>query len=351
MKYVPFLKFKTNEVSAIKTLDDAIKSSLTPFFDIPRQEDLTEQKLKKRIDAAYRKYELHLTSLKHFYLDNFDIDDCIKIDGSDNYKYIIKKFTNSKFIPVVGIDRSPERIQTVIDSHNNGILKSDTVAIRLSEGDLLSWALIKNDFNDLMFECSKCFHKFHLILDNGVCNDIDPNERCSKIETLLNNIHKYFSFDFIIHTGSTIPSSIRDLVEPGKSGIFIRNEKAIYDLIKEHFDNIIYGDYTIVSPLYSDVDLPKEILRSIMAPKIVYTLSDQIYVARGSAIDRHPRGSKQYNDICKVLISKRFYRGAPYSWGDQYIDDKANNLGKDASPSTILKPLINAHITYIINNL
>ncbi len=40
--YIPFLKTKTNEFSAIKNLDDDIAMNITPFFDINRKENKNE---------------------------------------------------------------------------------------------------------------------------------------------------------------------------------------------------------------------------------------------------------------------------------------------------------------------
>ena len=93
MDYVPFLKFKVNEVAALKVLPDIDKMRITPFFDLPRKDILDEASLKKIIDTAHRKYEINLQLLPSFYIDNFDINDNILIAGDDNYSYLIRKFS------------------------------------------------------------------------------------------------------------------------------------------------------------------------------------------------------------------------------------------------------------------
>jgi hypothetical protein len=66
--------------------------------------------------------------------------------------------------------------------------------------------------------------------------------------------------------------------------------------------------------------------------------------AKGST----PMGYRlQYNDICGHLVKQPFFRGAPYSFGDAYIDEKAQLAGKGVTPSSILKPTINAHIAFM----
>ncbi len=87
-----------------------------------------------------------------------------------------------------------------------------------------------------------------------------------------------------------------------------------------------------------------------MAPKVIYSYDDVHFVARGGALRTHARGNLQYNDIARDLCSQPFYRGPAYSFGDKFLDDKANGLGNKVMPSTILKPTINAHITYMVRD-
>lgn len=351
MRYVPFLKFKGNEVGALKELPPFIKSKIIPFFDIPRDDELTSVTLNKKVCTAYRKYELHMQDLPAFYLDNYDIDDSIKISGHNNYKFIIDVFSKSSFIPVIGLDRSAERIRCVFESRDAGEISSDVIAIRLTEADFISWRFIQDDIETLMNDCVRYFSNVHLIIDNRVCSSVSASSRAEKITLLINELVSRYHFEYIICTGSIIPASISDLIGTGKVGFFQRNELNIYNLLKNAHPAIVFGDYTVVSPLYSDVNIPKEVLQKIMAPKILYSFDDQLHISRGHALESHPRGAKQYNDMAIDLVSKAFFRKAPYSWGDNFIVDKSLMRGKNVTPNSIIKPLVNAHITFVFNTI
>ncbi len=106
------------------------------------------------------------------------------------------------------------------------------------------------------------------------------------------------------------------------------------------------GDYTIVSPTYSELTIAPELLLSVTAPKVFYAFENYHYIARGGRIKTGGYG--QYDDICEEIVSKGFYRHAPYSWGDNFIKQRADGYReKNITPSTILKPTICAHIEYM----
>lgn len=347
MSYIPFLKFKVNEVAAIKELSLAHKKGLTPFFDLPRRDEMDEECLTKIINSLHRKYEINLTELPAFYIDNFDIDDSIEINGGDNYGYLLNIFNDAPIIPVVGIDRTERRNDVVFEWSKD--IKTDIVAFRITSDDL-DYLLAEDEIGELLGKCIDNFSYVHLIIDNRMCNNVVIEERAIEVIEFISDITNDYDFAKIIVTGSSIPASIRDLLEPGKTGTFSRSEIELYRRVKKKHDFTRLGDYTAVSPNYSDVKVQGEIMRKITAPKIIYSFDDSMYVMRGYALETHSRGNKQYNDLSSLLIAKKFYRTKDYSFGDKYIYEKANSIGKDATPSTIPKALVNLHIMYMLND-
>ncbi len=350
MDYVPFLKYKVNEISALKALSSSDKERVTPFFDLPRRDVLDGEALKEIINKAHRKYEINLKQLPYFYIDNFDIDDRILIDGDDNYLYVLDVFSDVEIIPVVGIDRSVRRNEVVPEAKTNELILSDTVALRISADDFSSYALVKDEINELIKSLDEVFEYFHLVIDNRVCYGIDAEDRTAQIVKFLDEISKDLQFDKIIVTGSSIPASIRDLL-PTKSVITLtRVETEIFNKVLQVVPDVVLGDYTVVSPNYSDVKLRSELMRRVTSPKLMYCFDRELHIKRGEALEGSKRENKQYNDLSAELIKESFFRGAKYSFGDHYIVDRANDVGKDATPSTIPKVLINAHITYMLND-
>jgi hypothetical protein len=348
MNYIPFLKFKVNEVGALKELEVSLKENLTPFFDLPRKEDVTEEAFKQMIEQLVRKYELNLKAFPAFYLDNYDIDDSLTIFGDENYKFVLDKFIETPLIPVVGLDRSPQRNQLVFDYAS--LLKTDTVAIRLTSEDL-DYSLNEDDLDELLDNCYENYQKVDLIIDNRICLNIDIEERAQEIIEFIEAITNDTKFNKIIVVGSSIPASIRDLLDTGDQKILDRDEISIYRLVKAQHNTICLGDYTVISPNYSDVQVRGEIMGKVTTPKVFYPFNDQMFVTRGFALETHPRGRRQYNDLSLTVVGQSFYRTKSNSFGDNYIYEKAHLIcTKYVTPSSIPKPLVNLHISFMLKH-
>lgn len=347
MSYIPFLKFKSNEVAAIKALDISFQQTLIPFFDFPHKDDMNEGEFISMVTGLYRKYELNLNKLPEFYLDNYDISDLIKVESEDNYKFIIEKFINSPFIPVVGLDRVPERNQIVFDSSSE--INSNTVAVRLTYEDL-DYDLMRDDIEDLLNDCYDNFEKVDLIIDNRICRGVDVNERASLITDFINKIVGDNFFNRIVVAGSIITASIKDMLNTGQEKVFDRTEVKIFKKVKESHQEIYLGDYTVISPNYSDIKISGELMSKVTAPKIFYAFDERLLVLRGNALETDARGYEQYNDLLLKVVSQSFYR-QNNSFGDIFAYEKAHNLcNVKVTPSTIPKPLINLHITFMLKN-
>ncbi|MEZ8378774.1 beta family protein [Vibrio splendidus] len=344
-KYTPFLKFKVAEIGALKALEDDEISSITPFFDLATKQDITNTDVENTIKRGVRKYELNFKKANSFYIDDYDIDDSILINGDIVYNFLIDTFKDINYIPVVGLDRTPQRINSIVSP----LIISDTLAIRLNQEDFVSYTLIEDEFTDLIELAKDKYTKLHLILDCRLCADADVIDLSNKIIQFIKSITEEHTFEKIIIAGSSIPASIADILPVSTEVTVSRTECKIHEFVaKELGTQIEFGDYTVISPNYSDANIPQAALRKIMTPKIIYSYDHEQHFLRGGAIETHPRGAKQYDDMCVKLVSYQFYRNKNYSVGDKYLYDKSKGVGTDALPHSIGKYLINAHMTFMI---
>lgn len=346
-KYTPFLKFKANEVAGLAVLAPGLKELLTPFFDIPRKEGMTRTSFEETVKTCARKATKWLGGFPNFFVDSFDVPDDIAVPGSPNCRILIEAFAGQTYIPVFGLDRASDHNQTIIAAKKAGEINSDTVAIRLQADDFGSFALIEIELTALISAGSAYFANWVLIFDCRVCLTSNRSKLALDVAAFVSSAAAKFSIQRFIVVGSSIPASITDIAKPKDESVIARAELEIFHAASKKLGGttLSLGDYTIVSPLYSELNLPPEMLHSVMAPKVFYTFQNYHYVARGGSIKT--RGYQQYNDIASEIITKSFYRGPPYSWGDSFINDKAAGLPPNVTPSVILKPTICAHITYM----
>ncbi|MEM4986270.1 hypothetical protein V8G57_02605 [Collimonas sp. H4R21] len=348
-KYRPFLKLKVNEIGALAELWPDLKKEVIPFLDLPKKENSDEEEFCISIQKAAKSVGKHLAKFQSFFLDNYDIDDALLVNGDDNYQFVVEAFRDLDFIPVLGLDRTPRHNQVVFDNVVAGNIKSSTAAIRLQQEDFETFELVEDQLRELMKQGHELFKSWTLVLDNRLCLNVDANRRSAELLRFIAKAKRKFSFAEIVVCGSSIPSSIGEIIAVQQELLHPRVELAIYRLVHQQqpHPNLYLGDYTVVSPLYSDIDIPKESMRNVTAPKIAYSFDNTHYVTRGGSLQRHARGALQYNDLAQALIAKPFYRGAPYSFGDNFLLEKSNFTGKQVTPSSILKPTINAHMTYM----
>ena len=351
--YIPFLKLKSNEILAIKELEAELQEEITPFFDFPRKDVLTEDSFKKATETRVRSVKRHLGTISNFYLDNFDIDSNLEIDGINNYAYLLESFSDCPVIPVCSIDRCQDHIDAVCDAKNSGVIDSEVFALRLVPEDFENFDVIVDDFDDMIGDVFEAFDNIDLIFDCRVCLNQNLGNLVSNIVSFSQGFSGVYPIRKLIVTGSSIPASIRDVAKVESEVDINRAELEIFNRVGREIGvsfDIVLGDYGTISPNYSDLNIMPEVMQNVMAPKIIYAFDNFHYIIRGGALKTHPRRNAQYFDLAEILVAKNFYRGEGYSFGDRFLEEKSCGTGSNVTPSSIIKPTVNAHITYMFKD-
>lgn len=318
VKYVPFLKAKQNEIRALAKLKGNVSKVVFPFLDIPRVTNATEVEITQRISSAKRFIEVAYRKNKFpFYLDVFDVPYDIDIEGKHVYDYVLDQFSNFNLVPVVGFDRHPNHLLSVKKHFPEPIY----VAVRLVDDDLLSFNLTKKKLKTLFGQFGPDT-SFDLILDNRLIYGKDAVDLGKKCSSFINRIDDLNQVNNVIVTSSSIPSLITELVTTQNSAWFSRHEWTLWsNLDYSCAKKVIYGDYTVISPEYSDADIPPELMRSRQTPRIVYTDFEKGFITRGGGLKTH--GDHQYYNLANHILKCGIFRPS-FSIGDQYIEDVAN---------------------------
>lgn len=347
--YIPFLKFKTGEVIAISELKADVRSAICPFFDYPKKTGgFSADQFKASVFKTVRGIAKHLSDLPEFYFDNYDVADTLTIDGDHNYQYLLQHLVAWPVIPVVGVDRSPDRLNAVATLKDNGVIKSNHVAFRLTAEDFEKFAVIEDDIENDLKPIFARFEAVDLVFDCRICGNADADKTSKAILDFSKKFCSKYQVRRVVVTGSSIPASISGVLKVKTECLLPRAELVIFGNVAEkhgHAD-LVFGDYTTVSPDYSDVSIPPEMMQIMMAPKFTYTLQDHHYLIRGAGLKAN--GYHQYFAMAKSLCSKKFFRGAAYSFGDAYLDQKSRKLGSNCTPAAAIKPTVNAHISYMV---
>lgn len=346
--YTPFFKFKTNEVAGLSVLSSTLKAEVTPFFDLARKKGMTRAAFEQTVESCYKKAEKYLAAFPYIFIDSFDIPDSIAKAGSPNCRVVIEAFADFEYVPVLGLDRAADHNQAILDAKADGEIISDKVAVRFQPDEFASFNLIEDELIELINTGSEFFSNWIFVFDCRVCLESNRIKLATNIANFISAANKVIEVHKYIVVGSSIPASITDIAKPSDESVIARAELEIFHAAQSMVGGILLslGDYTIVSPTYSELTIAPELLLSVTAPKVFYAFENYHYIARGRRIKTDGYG--QYDDICEELVSKAYYRKAPYSWGDNFIQQRADGYReKNITPSTILKPTICAHIEYM----
>ncbi|MBP0946027.1 beta family protein [Pseudomonas alliivorans] len=353
-KYIPFLKAKANEFGAVKSLSKERKQLIVPFFDLPLKKDMDATSLTKNIETASRKFCLNTKGIPEYFVDDYDIPDSILIGGRPSYEYFAARMhaQGLSFNPVVGVDRTVDRNACVFTPAITKAGKNRRIALRVSSEDLISYNLIRTDILHLIAMGQGIYDHWVLVIDNRVCKGVDATVRAAQIKAFCLAAALDHAYEAIVITGSSLLPAIGGILSTNNEIHLLRTETVIYktSIIGLNGHKVIFGDYTIVSPDYSDSDIDPRNMLNVTAPKVVYSYDDRHYIVRGGGIKTHPRGFKQYNDIAATIVAKTFFRHGN-SEGDLYLVQKAAGLGSTVMPGSILKPTINSHIAFMLDVL
>lgn len=345
--YIPFLKAKRGELTAMGELSPNVKKRICPLFDFPRKKpDYNAVGYAETTESIATGLKKHWGGDAEFYFDDLDIAQTLKVEDEHQYAFVLRTLKNLQVIPVVALDRIKHN-SVVTKLKRDGVIASATVAFRAEQGDF-------EDFDEkedqIDYDLAAVFEEFDaidLILDCRLCTGMNVPETAQQIAAFAQKFCAvYGNVRRVIVSGSSIPASLGELVKPNSTETVVRRELAIISKVRELAAvDVLGGDYATVSPFYSDADFEPWLFPKVTAPRLIYTFDHSHYVARGVSLESG--GQEQYVGLTKALCGKAFFRGRGYSTGEDYFDDKRRCIGKRATNGTVVKPSVVAHIAYM----
>ena len=347
IRYIPFLKAKRGELTAMGELSPDVKKAICPLFDFPRKKpDYNAEAYAATTRSIATSLTKHWGAHAEFYFDDLDIGQKLIVKGDHQYAYMLKALKELKVIPVVALDRTNHNAAAA-QLKRDGEIASTTVAFRAEQADFEDFEAKQDQVDYDLAAVFEEFESIDLILDCRVCSGLDVSLTAQQIAVFAKKFCKSYDVRRVIITGSSIPASLGDLVKPDSAETVIRRELAIISKTRDLADvDVVAGDYATVSPFYSDADFDPRLFPKVTAPRLIYSFKHSHYVARGISLESG--GYTQYVGLTKELCGQNFFRGRGYSVGEDYFDDKRRRIGNNATNGTVVTPSVVAHITYMV---
>ncbi len=348
IRYIPFLKAKRGELTAMGELTREVKQSICPFFDFPRKKaNYNSETYANTAQSIVTSLQKHWGSEAEFYFDDFDIDQKLTVKGEHQYSYMLKTLQELQVIPVVALDRTKHNA-AVAQLKRDGEIASATVAFRANQSDFDDF---DNNEDQVDYDLANVFKQFEtidLILDCRLCTGNNVSETAQQIAAFAQKFcAAYNNIRRVIVTGSSIPATIGDVIEVDSTVTLMRRELEIIAKARnlsecELIDGRLYDCEPVLLPTH---DLDPKLMQTVMTPRLIYPFKSSYFVTRG--VSMKSGGQDQYVGLTTELCEKDFFRPG-YSAGEHYFYEKSKRIGNNATNGTVVKPSVVAHITYMV---
>jgi hypothetical protein len=348
-QYVPILKGKMGEFSALNILAPEVKNAIVPIIDI-----VTPPNTKKMsLLSPKKKLETHLeTTVKYFskywgksskiYVDCYMLQS-YSILGKHPIELLFNSFLseNLNTIPV---------ISNITDFNYNNAVKNiinkekKGVALRIFRKKALD---VASEIHDLHSFLDIDPSQIDLVIDLRSLEEFSLSK--ARLVTLnivseIPNLSKWRSF---ILAGGNFPVDLTDITADQVFPL-PRTEWQLWKslILKNDLDRIpTYSDYAISHPRIVEID--SEHVNA--SASIRYTHEEDFFIYRGKGTRQH--GYEQFYDISESLINSSEFYGASHCYGDQFISTCATEKKRKGNLTDWRRVGTNHHITVVVNQL
>lgn len=355
--YVPVLKWKRGERSALSLLSDEEKASLTPLFEInPIPYDHQKREFKKTLDGYLGNFGADLSSClsapKQIFIDAHTIHDDGRLtsnitleNGLTPLEYTVNEANNSGFtaVPVTSLRRYDEyhtAARNCVQNHPNGI------ALRIFRSDLENLSDFNNNLNSWIEFMNLNTNEVDIILDFQYVNPEEESNFLNLLSSILVRFPYLSEWRTLTLLYTSMPQNLSS-IKTGTNTQLPRIEWNIYaELMNFNLTRIpTYGDYNIASTEWFDFD------PVTMNPgaNIKYTTPNQFLIFRGHGTRNNGLGQMQ--GLCTDLVQHNEYYGPDFSYGDQYISECSMGNVSTGNPETWVKVTVNHHLVFILHLL
>lgn len=317
ISYVPILKTKRAEFSAINQLSKQVRSKFIPLFEIepvPLDPELgiPVKSYTEHLSDFGRKLHTSCSDFPTIYIDGILVEDQF-IGQSDIYP-IENAVEQAR---AAGLHIVPVSSPTRNANYLNAIDKmiQGEICLRLTVTDLANPQLISNYISRLKIK----YKDIDVVIDlrDSITDDnLQSGQSQTLAAGLVNNLQHLNNYRRVILAGGSFPVDLSQI----SIGVYSqpRLEWILWQQLRQSTDlarQVIYSDYGVQHPDYTRLATR---FPSVSA-SVRYTGDDDFWVFRGRKANQY--GYAQYGAHSQDIVVHNEYSGAQFSTGDQDIYD------------------------------
>lgn len=350
--YVPLLKGKEGELSALEELASDVRANVTPLIEVPRVPyDFVNERPSRSIDQHVGGLAERLNrawSGGRAYLDLSVFSDEERMgDGRLPLDAVLGDCRENSLIvaPVLSLE-STDDVLAVARSHINAC--GSGACIRLRVSDFEDDESDPNNQVDHVLESLQAAPQVVDLLLDLEALEGDSARNVLVARSVLQMLPRAGQWRSQILAASSFPSDLSD-VDAATVRHLPRREWELWMSLQRRPKQLptpfVFGDYAIAHPVPTELD-PRTMR---MSASIRYTANDSWLVVKGRNVRQY--GFEQYFELCRTLVARPEYSGRAFSWGDRFIDDCAFERSGPGNATTWRKVGTNHHITLVARAL
>lgn len=322
--YVPILKGKEGEFSALRDLAELARQYLTPLIEIPPVPhgiglDDPGLSVEAHLTKATHKLAVAWGPYAHLFVDLGGLGDADSLGSGAHplsHVFCLLRDCRIQAIPVAPLFASPALHRAIAETATRD---RRGACLRLRPADILC-----GDFDSALDafreDAGLRWRNVDLIVDLGAIGAEEASETATVAEHLIELIPSVNSWRSLTVAASAFPPDLSGLTRDEISAI-PRAEWAAWRRVTGKRHRLprlpAFADYAIAHPAVPTLN-PRTMR---LSANIRYTVPGHWLVARGRDVKQHGWG--QTRELCKALVGRPEYVGASFSKGDQYIEECA----------------------------
>jgi hypothetical protein len=341
--YLPVVKWKMGEYSAISELHESVRASIAPVIEVPGvpwnfNTDAPAKSLESHLDAVAEQIQEHLEGVPEFFVDGRLLTGD---DGVSHLAALLERVNDRRCRPAISVDQPG--FEADLQAARELMRQADSeVLLRVSPRKRFG-RFAADIAQQLGTERPRC----NLMID---CGDIRQDD----LDIV--GVAASAAFESAVKSGwaslalasTSFPQYLSEVRPPYAE--LPRLEWLLYRELLGELEGgdprPIYADYAVTSRNVDELD-PRMI--SVSAA-IRYTGDTAFHIFKGQSLRRH--SFEQFRTLSNFLTDRaEIYKGSEFSWGDDFIAKCASGEGKVGNNTTWRKVATNHHITLVVSQL
>lgn len=343
--YVPVLKGKEGEFSALEVIPQKLKQEIMPLIEIPPVPyDYASKRSTKTFDSHLESFPERFRKCcpaSGLYVDlaRFAEDKSL----TRGFEAILTSLADLYRPPKLVVSRRSSDYWLKSVHHYSGST-SNGICVRLQVKDFQEDVDLDGDVTRLLDRTGKSGSASDLIVDLEDLGS-DVSRAVLVARSVLSMIPLKGEWRSIALAAASFPEDLSD-VDAASEVVLPRREWDLWRTLQRRptslpRPDIVFADYAISSPVSKELD-PRTMR---MSANIRYTTENEWLVIKGRNVREY--GFSQYFELCRALVEHTQYRGSSFSWGDKFIEECALGNAGPGNATTWRKVGVNHHVTLV----